>query len=184
MTTSANVTFYAVTKPDGTYVFTHHQHAYCKSTIRQELAKYPADYIVTLNHPDEDEVDHYSVPMTIDDYMTGKKVVWQEDVPSEGTETCPWCQGDAVVSTGGDKPVHESALRAAEAEVKKWKNEAEAQRDFVQRLSDMNVELLKNLKYEHECHWKTQNQISEKPWDFHKADTCEVCALIAKLEKE
>jgi len=87
MTTSANMTYYGVYR-DGKLVKEHSQHAYCKPRVRAELAKYmPPEGCLAVDTgtitmiarwPDEEEEDHFSVPMPLADYLAGKKLVWED----------------------------------------------------------------------------------------------------------
>jgi len=84
--TSANTTYYTLAKLDGTFAGRESQNCMCRSTIRQTLAdKYqPVDqYLVQLNHPDEDEVDHFSKWMNLQAYLAGERVAWEEDEVTE-----------------------------------------------------------------------------------------------------
>jgi len=81
--TSANVTYYKIYDLDNVCVGKHSQHCLCKSTVKEELQKYqPANkYKLQINHPDENEADHYSKMMNLQDYLDGKykHTAWQEE---------------------------------------------------------------------------------------------------------
>jgi len=77
--TSANVTYYNVYK-DGKLVKTYSQNCLCKQTVREKLAQHtPAqEYGLIAVWPDEDEVDHYSREMNLNDYLMGEKIEWED----------------------------------------------------------------------------------------------------------
>jgi hypothetical protein len=80
MSTSANVTYYQVFNKSGNLVKEHSQHCLCKPKVKEELAVYQLseDYTIILRHPDEDEADHYTLKMSLKDFLNGKKAVWED----------------------------------------------------------------------------------------------------------
>jgi hypothetical protein len=76
--TSANVTHYAVRDRDGKVVFEGSQHACCKDTIRGRLAALPDKDSLTLHATwlDENEVDQEAIPIPLEDYLAGKRLVF------------------------------------------------------------------------------------------------------------
>ena len=78
MSTSANVTYYSIYK-DGNLIKEHRQNCLCKNYIDAELKNYPnpAELILVLRWPDEDEVNHFTVPMSLKDYLDNKSVEWK-----------------------------------------------------------------------------------------------------------
>jgi len=102
MTTSANVTYYGVYK-DGKKVGEHSQHHYCKPrNWKEEMAAYmpPAAFTVIGRWPDENEADHFSDPMPLPEFLSGKYVTWPkqdkslQDEGLQGEEL----QGDLIMS--------------------------------------------------------------------------------------
>lgn len=84
--TSANVTYYMVYHKDNLHkaVGNHSQHCMCKWTITDTLKEQynpPEDYMVQLNHPDEEEDDQYSKAVNLKDYLDGKykHTIWKEE---------------------------------------------------------------------------------------------------------
>ena len=79
MSTSANVTYYQIYRK-GKYVDEHRQNCMCKSTIRKELGQYQPskDYSIILRWPDENEADHFTYEMPLEDFLGGIKVTWKE----------------------------------------------------------------------------------------------------------
>lgn len=79
--TSANVTYYSVYKGDE-LIKEHRQNCMCKLTIRDRLERdhFPtSDFTIVARWPDENEVDHFTEPMKLTDYLAGKKLVWVEE---------------------------------------------------------------------------------------------------------
>lgn len=159
MTTSANVTYYGLYLA-GTLIREYSQHAYCKARDwKKDLAEYvpPEHYTVIARHPDEDEVDHYSQPMSLVDFLSGTRFVWE----GEGFVACPWCEGDGVVAVGGETPVRSTLFKevveALEKTQENFSSLVSAAKirgrtnsgiweDEMDCLSDSNVRLLAKVK--------------------------------------
>ena len=78
--TSANVTHYLV-KKDDKKVAEYRQNCMCKNTVIDELKAHTPyeDFTLILCHPDEHEAPHYTVSMSLSDYLLGVRPLWEND---------------------------------------------------------------------------------------------------------
>lgn len=119
--TSANVTYYYVSDANGKHITEHRQHHLCRPTVRDELSKYPEDYQVYCVWPDEEEEDHVTNTLTIKEYLSGVKFVYQDDCEDEDDEDsrkyrCTWWTEHGA----GDLPGEYKTEKDAQAAAEKW----------------------------------------------------------------